>query len=239
MKNIPFHLILLWLLIVLILSSCEDLNCIRGNGDVVTRELQLNSFNSFELKGSGNVYLTQGDSQKVIIEGESNILDLIETDVREQRWDIEFSECVRSHKDIKVYITIPEVRSGSISGSGDIIGENDFSGGNMGFKISGSGNIDVSAVCEEMLAIISGSGGINLKGQAREFTGHISGSGDIRAYPFFTKNAEIKISGSGDVEISASETLEVNISGSGDVRYHGSPVITTHVSGSGNVSNTD
>jgi hypothetical protein len=82
---------------------------------------------------------------------------------------------------------------------------------------------------------ISGSGQIYVSGSTYEHSINISGSGNIRAFPLTTQRTYVKISGSGNSEVSVEDYLDVNISGSGNVFYKGNPQINTHISGSGNV----
>jgi hypothetical protein len=51
-----------------------------------------------------------------------------------------------------------------------------------------------------------------------------------------TNSCEVKITGSGDVEINVKDELNANITGSGNVRYKGNPgKVNSHSAGSGNV----
>jgi hypothetical protein len=53
-------------------------------------------------------------------------------------------------------------------------------------------------------------------------------------------SCDIRISGSGDVEVNVKESLEANISGSGSVTYRGNPAhVNSHSSGSGKVRKMD
>ncbi|NCO45874.1 MAG: hypothetical protein GW890_05430, partial [Vibrio sp.] len=51
-----------------------------------------------------------------------------------------------------------------------------------------------------------------------------------------SQTASIKISGSGEGILNASEELNIEINGSGNVQYLGSPSINQKISGSGSVS---
>ena len=50
---------------------------IKGEGPVVTRDLNVGKFTGVSLGFSGDVYLTQGSSQSVKVEGQANIIDNI------------------------------------------------------------------------------------------------------------------------------------------------------------------
>lgn len=218
------------------LSDDEGLfKCMEGEGGIITEELFLNEFSKIKLKTSGDVYLTQGDVQKVLVEGQQNIIHQLDLDVNGDTWEIEFDDCVKDYEQLRFYITIPEIKELNISGSGMIYGENDFDLGDIRLRISGSGDIDIIGEAEDIDSKISGAGKIKLAGYSERFKLNISGSGDYRAFDLDTQDGDIKISGSGEAEVTVNDELDVEISGSGDVYYKGQPALRLDISGSGDV----
>lgn len=63
----------------------------------------------------------------------------------------------------------------------------------------------------------------------------LMGSCSLNGFLLSSSYCQVDISGSGEVEISASKGLDVSIDGSGNVYYKGSPSIKDHISGSGGV----
>jgi len=211
-------------------------NGIKGEGPKVTKTLEVSSFDGFTMAISGNVYLRQGNTQSVKIEAQQNIIDNIVTDVTDNHWKIKFDQNVRNHEGIKIYITIPNLTKAYVSGSGDIIGETKFTGlNNLVTGISGSGDVKLDVEAQTIEGKISGSGNVRLAGSAKSITIGISGSGDFYADGLRSESGTIKISGSGDATVDASESLSVQVSGSGDVKYKGRPRLSAKVSGSGDV----
>ncbi len=209
---------------------------IKGEGPVVKKSIELDEFDGFTLYGSGNIFLKKGNTQSVVIESHQNIIDNIEKEVSDKHWKIKFDKNVRGYKKLDIYITIPTLTSAMISGSGDIVSEDQFTNlGNLKVGVSGSGDIRLNVEAESIDSKISGSGDIALKGKAKAIEMTISGSGDIDAGNMMVDNCNVSISGSGDVRIYANEELNVRSSGSGDVEYKGRPRINSKVSGSGNV----
>lgn len=214
--------------------------CIDANGSIVSEELNLGSFHSVELRVAGKVYIRQGTQQEVIVEAPRDLIRELELDVRNGLWEIETDRCVRyNNSDFTVYITIPDIRSLRVSGSGDIISENTLRTGDLDLSVSGSGRIDAAVEADDIDANISGSGSILLEGTADFLDFLISGSGDFKCFDLLATSAFILISGSGDAEVNLSDSLDVKISGSGDVFYKGNPSVNTQISGSGRVINAN
>jgi hypothetical protein len=78
-----------------------------------------------------------------------------------------------------------------------------------------------------------------LAGITEEFETEISGSGHVRAFDLVAKRANAKISGSGNCELTVTQSLDARISGSGNIRYKGDPSVNVNVSGSGKVTRVD
>ena len=213
--------------------------CVRGNGNNVSRELNLPNFTGIDLDISAEVIITQGDNFKVTVEGESNIIAELETDVRNGIWEIDYDHCVRDHDDVTIFITMPRVRSLSISGSGVITSTNIMTVDDINLSISGSGKIDVGLKADDIFSRISGSGKVVLEGEANSLEHNVSGSGDLFAFLLQTRNADIRVSGSGNSEVKVTDNLNVRISGSGDVYYRGRPQVEVSVSGSGKLVNAN
>ncbi|MCB0570733.1 MAG: DUF2807 domain-containing protein [Phaeodactylibacter sp.] len=209
--------------------------CVNGEGPSVTRTISISDFDGIELAISADVFITQGPVQDVVVEGKSNIIDELERDVHNGVWRIEFDRCVRDIGTLRVFITMPELTSLRVSGSGDIISENTFVTNDLEFNIPGSGNIDLAVEADDIDGELSGSGRLLLEGTADEVKYRISGSGDVRAFNLDCRTADISIPGSGDCEVTVSEFLKVRISGSGDVFFKGNPSLDVNITGSGNV----
>lgn len=209
---------------------------IKGEGPVVKKTLKLSAFEGISLGISGNVYLKQGPVQSVEVESQQNIIDNLMTDIEDNVWKIRFEKNVRGYEKLNIYITIPNLTTARISGSGDIIGKTPFTlSGDAKLGISGSGAILLDLKGDAIDAAISGSGDIELKGTANALKVQISGSGDVNAFEMAAKKASIAISGSGDAMIHVTEILDAAVSGSGDITYKGQPKVKAKISGSGEV----
>lgn len=228
------------LLSVSIFSSVSAQNwwgAVRGNGNVVKKDLDLPEIRAFSLSFSGDVYVRQGNTQSVTVEMEENLLEHFNTDVRDGKWRIKFDQNVRNRRPVNVYLTVQDLNEVNVSGSGSIIGENTFTNlGNVHIGVSGSGDIKLDLEGQDMDVSVSGSGDITLSGKADQVNIDINGSGDVLSHELTAATGSVRISGSGDVTVHATQELDVRISGSGDVAYKGRPRLSAKSSGSGDVA---
>lgn len=222
-----------------ILSACNDGWGLKGEGPVVTEQRSLPEFHSLKSSVSAEIVLSQGRQKEVLIEAQQNILDNLETEVKSGRLEINFDKNVGKHEGIKIYITIPTIQEVSLSGSGSIRSENKLKGDELKVSISGSGNMDLQARYERLSSNIAGSGDIKLAGKGQFLDVEITGSGNVHAADFETEQADVRITGSGEVELDVEERLTVSITGSGELKYKGRPVVQSSTSGSGSISSID
>jgi hypothetical protein len=209
---------------------------ISGEGPVVTKTLDIASFDGLKLAISADVMVRQGSPQSVKIEGQQNIIDNIKKEVKDGSWRIGFDKNVRKHEQVKIWVTVPNLDELAVSGSGSIIGEGRFTNlKNLSLAVSGSGDIKFDADSDQMDVAISGSGNMELAGKTSASNISISGSGNVGAFHLETNTCEVRISGSGDSSVNVRESLQVAIAGSGDVYYKGKPNVRSKVSGSGEV----
>ncbi len=234
-----YNILSLSVLSALSIITCQSSGSafIKGEGEVVRHEITLDALNGINLGISDEVILTQGSPQKILLEGQQNIIDNIKHDVKNGVWNIYFDKSVRNSKPVIVHITLSSLDEVGISGSGSIRSTNKFSGSDkMDVSVAGSGNVTLDYTTSSTDLSLSGSGSANLSGESNDLSIAISGSGIVNTVNLISEDCEIHISGSGDAAVNATKTLEASISGSGEVQYKGSPSLNSHISGSGHVS---
>ena len=206
-------------------------------------EREVSSFSEIALHVPGKLYVEQGNTQSVKIEAKSSTLEEIITEVKDRKLTIRFKSKNYFFKTftpgkIEIHVTVPEVDGLSVSGSGDIIAEDEINTRILDLAISGSGDITLDELkAERVKSAISGSGDIiiNDGGVADDFSVSISGSGDVKAGGFEAKDVMVRIAGSGNCTITSNGSLKARVAGSGSVYYNGNPQIDSSVAGSGKV----
>jgi len=252
MKNAKNNLITLAFIIALLVVLNPDAWAQRETRD-------LPSFTKISLSVPADVYLTQGNTQKVEVEGDNEDLEDLVTKVeggkliiksdRNGGWFGNWDDW----DDMSIYITIPNIEAISVAGSGSVKGQNRITAEKIDLSIAGSGDIEMEIGAEEVEAEITGSGDIELsldadlleckitgsgdmeiEGAGKTLDIKITGSGDIDASRYEAAECYIGITGSGSSYVNVSEKLDAKISGSGDVKYKGDPAhVHSHSSGSG------
>jgi hypothetical protein len=213
---------------------------IEGNGQLKKETRTPGDFTGISSSGSWDVMVAYGSTCSVQVEGDENLLPYIVTEVESNRIQIHSKKNtnLRSKNKIVIYVTLNNLSSISLSGSGNIMGEGKFSSdGPFQVSISGSGNIKMAFNNAQTVSMsIAGSGNIQLAGKAGKAEVSISGSGNAECANLQVDDVIAKISGSGNVNIFSNKSVKASISGSGNVVYKGpANEIESHSAGSGKV----
>lgn len=220
------------------------------------------SFDKLSFGVPGKLLLKQGNTTQVVLEGDPEVLDKVETEISGSQLIIrakdQWFKWNWGSQKITAYVTMKDIRELGVGGSGDLIGEGKFTTNSVALKVGGSGSMTVEVEANgNMEALVSGSGNMNVKGKSKGLKSDVSGSGKIRLDVVANGDAAFAISGSGKIEargsaenvktsisgsgkLSGSEfnakTCNVRISGSGDVEIGVKEELDATISGSGSVA---
>ncbi|RXR28331.1 DUF2807 domain-containing protein [Flavobacterium piscinae] len=231
---------LVTVLAVSIVSAQWGQEKIKGNGNIISKNITTSDYDEIGVAGAFHVTLVEGKEGKITLKGEENLLEyvIIETDGSNLKIKTEKGISLYPSKGKKIEIIVPveDISAASLAGSGDIIA--DFTIKTTQFKVAlaGSGDITLRLDSDTIEASLSGSGNIKLGGKTANLEASVAGSGDIEAFELTTQNSKLNVSGSGNISTNCTEYIEARVAGSGDIEYKGKPKkVDTKVAGSGKI----
>jgi hypothetical protein len=186
----------------------------------------------------GQLQISQGSSESLLLKGDKNDLSEIITEVEGGELKIYTKEHGGHLGNVVVIVNLKNLKELSAAGSGNVIFKTGVQTSELEMNLSGSGSVE----CMDMKASkaeisLSGSGDINLGGVLNsELELNIAGSGNIKADDLQAKSGEVNLSGSGSAYVWITDNLESNIAGSGEVYYKGNPLLESSVHGSGSIN---
>ena len=221
---------------VSLLTACT---VIRGSGNLITESRSVSDFDRLDLSGSGKLILTQGETERLTVETDDNVMEHIMTEVRSGTLhlgtDVRQGVVVDPTKLIFT-LQVTNLNGLNVSGSGSVEAET-MQTSSLDIDISGSGTAQIDTLTADRLRVdISGSSDVEIAGEVADARIDISGSGNIDAGNLRSETVDITISGSGTATAWATETLDVDLSGSSTVNYYGEPTVNSSTSGSGTVN---
>ncbi|WPU95164.1 head GIN domain-containing protein [Mucilaginibacter sabulilitoris] len=211
--------------------------------DQTTQDRHLSGFHAVDLAGSFDVYITQGSTESVKVEAPSDVIDRIITEVQggvlkiRSKKDTNWGGWNWGNKKVIIYVTAKDLNSVGVTGSGDIYFKDGITTNSLKLQITGSGDMLGKVSVKTLESKISGSGDMKLSGRADESMVSVVGSGDFTARELVTVNTAVRVAGSGDAVVNASDKVEASVSGSGDIHYTGGAKnISSSKAGSGDIS---
>jgi len=211
---------------------------IQGSGRIVKQNRQVSGFTGLSLGVPGRVELRIGSSESVTVEGDDNVLPLVETvvedgslKIRPARRNLNFQT-----KAIRVVVQARSIDRLSLGGSGSIDAD-PLKARRLDVDVGGSGSVNLKGVEADTLSVsLGGSGDLQAaRGNVGKLSVSIGGSGDVDLGRVQATSASVSVAGSGEATVWPRNALSVSIAGSGDVNYYGDPQVRKSTAGSGEV----
>ena len=219
---------------LLALAAC---NALADAGPQTTAQRTIAAVTAVELRTSGDLTVTVGETPGLTIKAGANQLDYLTSEVDGDTLLLDSKADMPSGDSISYDLVVPSLTSLDVNGSGSATGDGILRG-DATVTLSGSGDVSLTGLQVPSATVtLSGSGKVTLDGSADSQQIDISGSGEYNGKDLSGGDTGIEVTGSGNANVTASGRLAVSISGSGNVTYFGSPTqVEKSVSGSGSVN---
>lgn len=239
MKYFTFLLIL-----AVTVSSCNliDGRRIKGNGKIITKTYDLNNFKSIDGEGAIHFYLVQDSNYSVKVETDENLMNHLEVKVNDG--ELEVGNRDRSwlspSKEIKVFVSMPVIRSINVSGASSIKTEGKFVQDNeIAIDASGASDGELQVRAPKINLDASGASTISISGETKDVKGEATGASTIKAFDLKAENVNVEASGASTANVFASISLIADASGASGINYKGNPTVTSDASGASSVKKVD
>ena len=260
--KIKILVIFLFFFVFLMNACCIDnRETIKGNGDLVKQEREIKGVEGLKVSNFVDVRIQLGDEEKLVLEAEENIQDIIITEVVEGRLIIKTKPGfrIRTQKRAIAHLTVKGLNSITITSSGDVkapdlvadtfkarlSSSGDLTMGgvkaeDVEIRLSSSGDVKMDYIkCSQVELLVSSSGDIALdKLNAKDLVVRISSSGDIRISDGNVTTQTIRQTSAGDYKARnlISERANVQLSSSGSATISVNEVLKATTTSSGSVS---
>ncbi len=221
----------------LLLNSCNITLGEAGNGNVVTEDRNISEdFNGIKSSAGLDVYLRQGDENKVLVETDENLQQHIEVSVRDGVLKVGTRKNIRFSKARKVYVTFKELNKIEASSGSEIQGNSIIKSQSLLIKASSGAEIDLEVFSQDLSIKSSSGADIKISGKATALNVEASSGSEISAKELSVLNCTAKASSGAEISINVKERIDANASSGGAIIYYGEPAFTNaNKSSSGNV----
>lgn len=188
----------------------------KGSGLTETRVIDVEPFHSVKVSGAIKINIACSQPQTLTITTDDNLLDSVETTVKDGELSVSFARFISSKIGITVEITMEDLKK---------------------IRMFGATRTLLTGVDSDSLLIRgSGASKVIASGICRNTEIRFSGAGNLGAEELISQKVKIRLSGAAKAVVHATEELDLKISGAGKVICYGNPpLVHKHVSGAGKV----
>jgi hypothetical protein len=202
---------------------------IKGNGNIVSKEIKVSSFIRLHLSGKGTIALYQSDEEKVIIETDENLQEYFVAENSGRTLyvsaEAKFRKPVYTRCTIKVFlrqIDVLYVRNDNA----DVVCPDEISLVNpIEIKVQSVGNTELNINAPAIKILCQSEGNVLLKGKCGRIDIKNQSEGDFISTGLIADELAIKNMAEGNVELFANKTITISHYGEGYVHYAGNAVL--------------
>ncbi|MDP3352325.1 MAG: head GIN domain-containing protein [Flavobacteriaceae bacterium] len=222
MKSIIKFIVLL--LVIISTTSCV-LTGTKGNSHVTSEERTPNSsFDGIKVSQGISLFLTQGNDEKIIVETDENLQDILITKVNNNNiLEVYFDENVRKATTKNVYVTAKNINLLSTSSGASLTSEDVINSESVQLKSNSGSSIRVEIVSNDVTSTSSSGSSIKIIGKTKIFSAKSSSGATIRADRFEADEVEAKVSSGASIDVFATDVLVATASSGGSIDYEGTP----------------
>lgn len=214
-------------------------NKVVGNGNITTQNINTGSYDEIKAVGSMDIHLMNGSEGKITVTTDENLHEYLEIEENNGVLTIKTKQnyYLKSKKGIHVNVPVSDLSAIQLVGSGDIDTKDTIKADQIKIDVTGSGDVSINLQALQVVSTVTGSGEITLEGSTEQLDVTVTGSGDFNGFGLTSKSTEVRVNGSGDAEVVATDNIKARVSGSGDIIYKGNPEKSdTKASGSGDIT---
>jgi hypothetical protein len=187
---------------------------VEGNGVTKSEARPVGAFHAIELAAPIQLELASGPLD-VELSADENVLPLVTTAVSDGKLVVGVTRQVRT-KALPV-LTIHAIGIDRIDAKG-------------------VGRVHASGIDAPRFALaVAGACDAELTGKTERLDVEAGGAANVHASDLVAKEVHVDLSGTGSVEVDATDKLDASVSGMGAILYRGSPVVAKTVAGLGTV----
>jgi hypothetical protein len=211
-------------------------NTVRGSGNLIKEERSLTGIQRVMLATLGDLTISLGDQEKLIIEAEDNLMPYLTSLVRGGKLEIasEPGSNLQPTQPIRFHLIVKDLDGLETASSGNISAP-EMRANRFKITSSSSGNIDLAGLFADMLDVeMSSLGDVTIKaGEIPEQNVEIDSSGNYNAQNVVSQRATVRLNSNGNATVRISDSIQANLTSSGNLNYYGNPRLDIDSSSSG------
>jgi hypothetical protein len=191
----------------------EKQETIEGNGNLVTKEVSVSSFDALKASGIYELKLSQGSSESVKIEADENLQQYFNVRNEGSKLVIDLKDLnnknLKVKTKMKVYVSFKNLKEMDLSMVGNVVTGSPLSFTDLEMKNSSVGNVDLELSANNLNLRNSSVGNVKLSGKAQNAVVKNNAVGNLNAEDFVVQTMNIDNNGVGAAKVNAEKELKV------------------------------
>lgn len=175
----------------------------------------MDDFDEVSLSGPIDLTVVQGDEQSLVVQAESQLMEVLEYDVRGSELMVGFKDkvkCLKSTKGVRVIATVPDLQWISIDGDSEIDNEGSLQLADLTIECHGEGEVELVGTVDRQFFVVDGKM-------------------EVENFGMISRETRIEVNGKAEFEVNCTDELYIDVNGKADVAYKGNPRIYQDVNG--------
>lgn len=223
------RLTLIIALITLLTQGVYAQNSITGNGQIVKQQRTIGSFNKLTVRVGMRVHIAAGNASVAELEGESNILEHVVTEVRNGELTVMLAKNKNFNqtKGVTVTIHVAKLNELLVSTGCSVESTLPIEGNKLAVTVETGSRLTAPISTKSLTLTVKDGSQATLQGTATEADIHMSGAGKLSADKLTIARANVRVDGASRADIHVTETLSASADGVSIVNYTGNPSVTS------------
>lgn len=217
---------------------------VKGNGNIVTREISVSSFIRLHIAGKGQIELYQSDEEKVIVETDENFQEFFSA-LNSGRTlyvsaETKLKTPVFTVCKIKIYLRQIDVLYIRSENANLVCGNQIALSNPVEIKVQSTGNTELDINAPAIKILCQSRGNVLLKGKCESLTVKNQIQGDFNAKDLIADRVSVNNMAHGNVQLFADREISIKHFGEGYVHYSGKAIVKdVRQYGSGEIKHVD
>lgn len=212
------------------LSGCKlntTLGQTNGTGEVTKEDRPVTkSFDKVQGSEGLYVYLTQGDTEKITVEADSNLQEIITTEINNGELKIGVNGDIGSSKTKKVYVTYKILNSIDASSGAYVVAKSVLKAETIYLECSSAATLTAEVIAKNTFADASSGSRLIVSGKTSKLNIDASGGSFIEAKGLKTIDCKAEASSGSVVVVNVRENLKADPSSGANIKYYGEPEVS-------------
>ncbi|GAB3538784.1 head GIN domain-containing protein [Spirosoma fluminis] len=209
----------------------QNANAIVGNGEIVKQQRTVGSFDKLNVRVGMRVRIVTGDAGTADLEGESNILEHVVTEVKNGELTVMLAQnkSYNQTKGVTVTIHVPKLDRILVSTGCTVESELPIKSNNLTATVETGSRLTAPIAAKTLKLIVRDGSRASLQGKTTEADIQMSGAGNLDASKLTVARADIRLDGASRADIHVTETLTAEADGVSTVNYTGNPTVKSQI----------